>query len=158
MSDDSGQAQAANATHRPLPLLRHVVYCSLATRAMDEDEIGQLVALAQRHNLARNITGMLAFANGVFFQWIEGPRVQIERLMAILHRDPRHHDLVTLSESEEVRKRLYPDWDMQSVGADYIRQVIEDARSASDDAHNSAALDRMLAQLDAGPFETLGRR
>ncbi|MEO7917478.1 MAG: hypothetical protein ABIR16_07515 [Dokdonella sp.] len=63
-----------------------------------------------------------------------------------------------MNQTEEVRKRLYPDWDMQSVDVDYLRQVIEDARSASDDPHNILALDRMLAQLDAGPFETLGRR
>ena len=37
-----------------------------------------------------------------------------EALIADLHRDSRHHDIVTLDQSTELRERLYPHWDMDN--------------------------------------------
>jgi hypothetical protein len=157
MFDKPCFGRSADANDAALPLLCHVVYCSLATAGIDDADVRRIVASSQRHNLARNITGVLVFSGGVFFQWIEGPRVQIQRLMAILYRDSRHHDIVTLSETEEKRERLYPDWDMRQVEADDLRGVLHDALDNADDANNAAALERIIAQLDSGPLQSLGR-
>ena len=77
--------------------------------------------------------------------------------MAILHRDPRHHDIVTLSDAEEARERLYPDWDMEQVDADDIGEVLRDALDTAEDRNNVAALTRILGQLESGPLQSLGR-
>ncbi len=47
--------------------------------------------------------------------------------MASLHGDPRHYDIVSLDQSEEKRERLYPNWQMERVCADDIREVLQDA-------------------------------
>ena len=137
--------------------LQTFVYCSRAAEGVDEVEVGRLVASAQRRNLARGITGMLVFDSGVFFQWIEGPPAQVQRLIANLHSDSRHYDVVPLDRSEERRERLYPNWEMEKVEADDIREVLQDALENADDENNVAALNRILERLASGQLSALGR-
>ena len=138
-------------------MLETFVYCSLAADNVDADEVSRLVAFSQRRNVARGITGVLVFGSGVFFQWIEGPPAEVQTLIAQLHGDGRHHDIVTLDQSVEVRERLYPHWDMEPVEADDLREVLEDALESAEDDTNKAALHRILGHLAAGPLPTLGR-
>ena len=139
------------------PILETFVYCSRAAEGIDDAEVGRIIELSQRRNVARDITGVLVFGSGVFFQWIEGPPTQVENLIASLHGDPRHDDIVTLDRSVENRERLYPNWEMEWVGADDIRAVLHDALQSAEDENNIAALRRILEQLDSGPLDTLGR-
>ena len=123
------------------------VYCSRAAEGVDDAEVDRIVDSAQRSNLARGITGVLIFGNGVFFQMIEGSAAQIKKLAATLHCDPRHYDVVSLDWSEERRERLYPNWEMERVKADDIRPVLNDALESSEDENNVAALRRILEHL-----------
>ncbi len=138
--------------------LYHFVYCSRAAEGIDDAQVGRIVEVAQRHNLARGITGVLVFGSGIFFQWIEGPAAQMKKLIASLHRDPRHYDLVALDQSEEERERLYPTWDMERVEADELRIVLQDALESAEDRNNAAALRQILMQLDTAPLHSLGRK
>lgn len=137
--------------------LETFVYCSRAAESVDEAEVSRLIAFSQSRNVARGITGVLVFGNGVFFQWIEGPPEEVTGLIANLHNDSRHHDIVTLDRSVEKRERLYPHWEMEHVEADDIRAVLQDALDSADDENNVAALKRILAHLDSGPLPTVGR-
>ena len=139
------------------PTLCTFVYCSRAAEGVEDAEIDRIVDAAQRRNLAKGITGVLVFGNGVFFQMIEGPAAQIRKLIATLHCDPRHYDVVTLEWSEERRERLYPNWEMERVNADDIRAVLNDALESSEDENNVAALVRILEHLATGPLNSLGR-
>ena len=116
-----------------------------------------MIEWAQRRNVARDITGVLVFGSGVFFQWIEGPPAEVENLIVSLHGDPRHYDIVALDRSVEKRERLYPNWQMELVGADDIRAVLQEALEAAEDENNIAALKRILEHLSSGPLDTLGR-
>jgi hypothetical protein len=140
------------------PMLQTFVYCSRAAEGVDDIEVGRIVESAQRRNLAREITGVLVFGSGVFFQWIEGPPPQMQNLIASLHGDPRHYDVVSLDQSEERRERLYPNWDMERVAASDIRAVLQDALESAEDEDNVAALTRILEHLASGPLDSLGRR
>ena len=100
---------------------------------------------------------MLVFGSGVFFQWIEGPPAEVENLIAALHGDPRHYDIVPLDRSVEKRERLYPNWEMERVGADDIRAVLQEALESAEDKNNIATLRRILKHLDLGPLDMLGR-
>lgn len=139
------------------PILDTFVYCSRAAEGVDDDEVDRMIAWSQSRNVERHVTGVLVFGSGVFFQWIEGPPAQVEKLIAVLHADPRHYDIVPLDRSVEKRERLYPNWEMERVGADDIREVLQDALDSAEDANNIAALKRILKHLDTGLLETLGR-
>ena len=156
MFDEFGFPADADSAYAG-PILDTFVYCSRAAEGVDDAEVDRLIELSQRRNIARDITGVLVFGSGVFFQWIEGPPAQVENLVASLHGDPRHYDIVTLDRSVEKRARLYPNWEMERVGADDIRAVLEEALESAEDESNIAALKRILTHLDSGPLDTLGR-
>ena len=137
------------------PILDTFVYCSRAAEGVDDAEVSRIIEWSQRRNVVRDITGVLVFGSGVFFQWIEGPPTQVEKLAASLHGDSRHHDIVTLDRSVEKRVRLYPNWEMELVGAADIRAVLQDALESAEDESNIAALRRILEHLDSGPVDTL---
>ena len=149
MFDEPGFPREADADDPLLPLLYHFVYCSRASDGVDEAEVGRIVESAKRHNAALGITGVLTFGSGIFFQWIEGPRAVIEKLIANLHGDSRHYDIVSLSQSEERRERLYPQWDMERVSTDDIREVLQEALETTEDESSVAALNRTLKHLDS---------
>ncbi|UYV17286.1 BLUF domain-containing protein [Porphyrobacter sp. ULC335] len=138
-------------------LLETFVYCSRATDDVDADEVSRLVAFSQKRNVARGITGVLVFGSGVFFQWIEGPPAEVRSLIANLHGDPRHYDIVTLDQCVDKRERLYPHWEMEQVAADDLREVLENALETTEDEASLAALQRILAHLVAGPLQSMGR-
>lgn len=119
--------------------------------------IDDIIENAQRRNPANGITGLLVFGSGVFFQWLEGPRDNITQLMALIEKDTRHQSIIVLSSGEEVRERLFPDWAMELVSADNVREVLLDARESANDQSNRAALDHLLAELDTGQLSDLGQ-
>jgi hypothetical protein len=156
MFDEPGFPRA-DVPEPGLPLLYQLVYCSRAAEGVDDTAVARIVAASQRHNPERGVTGLLVHGSGVFFQWIEGPRAEITHLMAILHADPRHHDIVMLTETEELRERLFPAWDMEQVAAQDIRAVLDDALTSTRDPDNIAALTRILGSLSDGELDSLGR-
>lgn len=137
--------------------LETFVYCSRASEGVGDDEVDRIIEFSQRRNAARRVTGMLAFGNGVFFQWVEGPPKEIQDLITSLHGDSRHHDVVELERSSDMRERLYPGWEMERVEADEIRAVLLDALESAEDKNNVAALKRILEHVDAGPLASLGQ-
>ena len=139
------------------PLLYNVVYCSRAADGINDEAVARIIETSRRWNPAQGITGLLVFGSGIFFQWLEGPRDNVLHLMDKLKKDPRHQDVVPLSAVEEVRERLFPDWDMELVTGDDIRDVLVDALDNAKDANNIKALALLLTQLDAGQIGGLGQ-
>jgi Sensors of blue-light using FAD len=135
-------------------LLFYLVYCSRQTRPFTEADIDQLVAVAQRNNARQNITGWLVYSSGIFFQWLEGGRHDVQRLMLTIVADERHDTIVVLSEEEEVRERLFSKWDMELVSAEDIRAVLQDAIDTSDDPKCVGALRMLLEELDSKSIAT----
>jgi hypothetical protein len=132
-----------------------MVYCSRAAPEVDEAAVDRIIESSHRRNPPRAVTGLLVFGSGIFFQWIEGPRDKVTQLMEIIRADPRHDNVVALSESEEVRERLFPEWAMERVSTDDIRDVLLDALDTAEDPKNAEALTRMLEQLDSGELRGL---
>ena len=130
--------------------IHNLVYCSRGAADMDDAEIAKIIATAQRHNPKFGITGLLVFGSGYFFQWLEGPRDNVQSLMKIISADPRHDSVVVLSQEDEIRERLFPDWAMELVEAEDIRVVLEDALEDARDPKQKKALALMLKELNAG--------
>ncbi len=137
------------------PALYNVVYCSRATAGVDDAELQRIIATARRSNARQGITGMLVFGSGIFFQWLEGPRDNVTALMALLRADPRHENIIELSAEEDVGERVFPDWDMELVSSEHIREVLEDALGSAGDPAKTQALERLLGHLDSSALRGL---
>jgi hypothetical protein len=137
------------------PLLYQLVYCSRASPGIDDRAVDAIIRSARRRNPEQGITGLLVFGGGIFFQWLEGPRDNVTALMGRLQADRRHQDIVMLDTSEEVRERLFPDWDMELVSGLHIRDVLQDALDNARDAANAATLRGLLQRLETSELSHL---
>lgn len=131
-------------------LLFNLAYCSRATRALSPSEIDTIVTKARAHNASKKITGWLVYGSGIFFQWLEGAREDVQLLMTSIRSDARHNTVVVLNESEDVRERLFGEWDMELVSARDIREVLVDAIAESDSPKNVQALRKLMQEMDSG--------
>lgn len=156
MFDEPGFPREADLGYSAMAL-ETFVYCSRASEGVGDVEVDHIIEFSQRRNAARGITGMLVFGSGVFFQWVEGPPTEVQNLVASLHGDSRHHDIVQLDRSVDKRERLYPAWEMERVEADDMRSVLLDALESAEDESNVAALKRILEHLTSAPLASLGR-
>ena len=127
--------------------LHNLIYCSLARPNMDPAEIQNIIATAKHHNPRYGITGLLVYGSGIFFQWLEGPKDNVTSLMKIIDEDPRHLNVVVLSEEDEIRDRLFPDWDMELVEAAEIGDVLKNALKEASDEKQKQMLSMFLTKL-----------
>jgi len=134
-----------------------LVYCSHVTARVDEHSVAKIVAKSQENNARQGITGLLMLDDCFFLQWLEGPQEQIEMLMSKIRQDPHHVNILVLDEWEEVRERMFPDWAMERVDADHIREVLSGALAAAKEARTIQALRFLLHHLNAGTLATLTR-
>ncbi len=91
--------------------LVHCIYSSAATDSFAEHQIPQLLEKTRAANAARDITGMLLYIEGSFFQALEGPAQAVDTLYRTICADPRHKH-VTLIIREAIAARSFGDWTM----------------------------------------------
>lgn len=93
-------------------MLSTLTYQSRAVRLFSEAELHSLLRTAQARNKASNITGLLIYDKGRFFQCIEGPAQSLAMLWDALQRDTRHTDVELLGNSPTTN-RFFASWDMR---------------------------------------------
>ncbi|MGB0513739.1 MAG: BLUF domain-containing protein [Wenzhouxiangellaceae bacterium] len=82
-------------------------------------EINRILTTARRLNSQLAVTGVLYYGGGCFFQYLEGPADNVDRLYASICRDQRHHDVERLTR-RSIGKRRYPEWSMKFVGLERL--------------------------------------
>ena len=140
------QYDEPGAVFKERPLF-NLVYCSQVSAGVGNDDVDAIVATSRRCNPALGITGILVFGSGIFFQWIEGPKDEVLGLIKRIETDTRHEMMVILSTDEDIRERVFPTWDMELVGAEHIKEVMQDALETAQDKKNVDALKLMLEQI-----------
>lgn len=86
-------------------------YTSIASHLMSHEELINLLSQARANNSQRNITGMLLYMEGCFFQVLEGERDVLDALYLKIAKDKRHHHVMKLIE-EPIEDRGFSDWRM----------------------------------------------
>ena len=111
-------------------------------------DVDAIVATSHRRNPLLGITGLLTFGSEIFFQWIEGPKLEVLDLIKLIETDNRHENMVILSSDEEVRERIFPNWDMELVSANDIKEVLNDALRTARERSSIDALKLLLAKVE----------
>lgn len=88
-----------------------IVYTSAATGDWSADRLHALLEGARRHNASVGVTGVLLYADGTFFQVLEGPEAIVRKLCSHIRNDPRHSRFAILYE-HEISQRSFPEWSM----------------------------------------------
>ncbi|WP_405199578.1 BLUF domain-containing protein [Christiangramia sp. LLG6405-1] len=99
-----------------------ISYVSTAERSLSETEIRQILNDSEINNNKQNITGLLLYSEGNFFQIIEGDQKQIVQLYDTIEDDSRHFNVIKLF-GKEINKESFDGYK-----SDFIS---EDARYSS---------------------------
>lgn len=88
-----------------------LVYISSARVDDLVSEVDQILTSSRRNNGAKSVTGVLLYAQGMFFQVLEGEKSVVEQVYSNIEHDSRHSDITSLLE-QEVPKPRFADWAM----------------------------------------------
>jgi hypothetical protein len=77
-------------------------------------EVGRILLQSRRNNARSRLVGGLYFADGCFFQVLEGAQDAVESLYARLQHDPRHGDLKVL-DRRGIPEPAFREWAMKHV-------------------------------------------
>jgi len=91
--------------------LVHLIYVSTATRHFGLEELNAMLDQSRANNQRLDITGVLLYKGGCFYQELEGPNDAVEAIYQKIAQDPRHTG-VTKIIHEAIPKRLFSDWKM----------------------------------------------
>lgn len=92
--------------------LVHCIYCSVVE---DEDftaeQLEAILEQSRSKNAWADITGILLYESGTFFQVLEGERDAIERVFVKIAKDSRHQNVKKLI-LEPIEERQFGEWSM----------------------------------------------
>ncbi len=128
-------------------MLKRITYISSFANDMSDDEIEGLARQAAKKNAENDITGVLMAKGEVFFQIIEGPEENIDRLFTNLLKDPRHEKIITLGIQVGDLQRLFPNWHMKEINLDTTTsERLQPVRAIIDAVHAQSAIIQSLTE------------
>ena len=95
---------------KPVELI-HCIYTSVANEKYDHDEMVYLLDIIRTNNKKLNVTGMLLYDDGSFFQVLEGDKAAVNSLFDTIEKDPRHSKVSKIIE-EPIVSRSFSEWTM----------------------------------------------
>lgn len=93
------------------PTLRRLIYLSASYVEYTPNKIEALLQKIRVLNLKDDITGLLVYAQGSFFQVLEGPDETLQATFHRISKDPSHGGMIILSD-EPISTRVFQDWSM----------------------------------------------
>jgi len=128
-------------------MLKRIHYISSFVKDLSVDEIKDLSSQAAKNNAEKDITGVLMAKGGVFFQIIEGPEENIDRLFTNILKDIRHEKIITLGIQIGDLKRLFPNWHMKEINLDTTTsERLQPVKAIIDAVHAQAAIIENLTE------------
>ncbi len=138
-------------------MLKRINYISSFVKDMSDDELKELASQAAKKNAENDITGVLMAKGGLFFQIIEGPEDNIDRLFKYILKDPRHEKIITLGIQIGDLKRLFPNWHMKEFNLDTTTsERLQPVSAIIDAVHaQSAIIEKLTEALAASAWAEL---
>jgi len=94
-----------------MPLM-HCIYSSAATdKNLSKEELENILEQSRQNNSKVDITGMLLYEDGAFFQVLEGEESVVDAVFKKIKKDTRH-DRVTKLIVEPIDERAFGEWTM----------------------------------------------
>jgi Sensors of blue-light using FAD len=131
-----------------MPTLIHCIYSSAAAHTVEATDLANLLEKARENNQRLGLTGMLLYAEGSFFQVLEGQAEVVDALYARIESDKRHTQ-VTKIIREPIPQRFFTEWTMG-----FSRVSREDLAGISG-TNDFFAKGRCFAGLDCGRAKQL---
>ena len=105
-----------------LSLFFQLIYVSGGTVHFGEDDLNALLLKARANNTALDVTGVLLYSEGTFFQVLEGEQNTVEELYEKISLDDRH-DKVLMLAKRKIAERNFGEWRMGFVSDEAMRNL-----------------------------------
>ena len=120
------------------------------------ESIEQIRAEATRRNMSQGIGGVLYYYKGSFFQYLEGPTQNIDRLVGRIQNDPRHVGFKMMFDQPIAAQRA-SNWGLEYVSLDTKIQEFLGSESMQGDLYNlseaqAAELVEVFVESSADPI------
>ena len=99
--------------------LFHLGYVSTETQPHSMEQLVALLQEAREVNGSRDITGLLLYREGSFFQILEGPEQAVRQIFGRIEADPRHEQVRVLF-TPETQNREFADWQLGFLNLDGV--------------------------------------
>ncbi|WP_292230263.1 BLUF domain-containing protein [Brevundimonas sp.] len=111
-------------------MLFRVVFVSelVADAGQTTRSVAEILGACQRNNQRDEITSALIFHRGEAAQMIEGKRVDIDRLLARVSRDPRHRNLRVLHDRPVLKRQTASPVRLNALSRDQAQTLLQDRR------------------------------
>jgi hypothetical protein len=107
----AGELTLADVEARLAASVYHVAYRSHTGQFPTQVLLHELLEQSRAYNEAHDLTGVLLYSAGQFVQVLEGGEAEVRAVYARIQRDPRHTDVLTLSQGPGPKRR-FADWRM----------------------------------------------
>ena len=139
-----------------------IVYRSRALFPATDVDLLYLLAHARENNRKLDLSGVILYDRGHFFQWLEGTNQQLGKIWNRIRADARHSDIRVLAD-QEIPVRLFEGWSMQLAHRERQHEGISDSfvvadAALLDDLHlNPSKVPSILASFSklGGSFATV---
>lgn len=131
--------------------MRQILYRSVASEALENGDIFNIVQISAANNAAADLSGFLLYLDGCFLQLLEGPEDAVGALIEVVKNDRRHQNFRILFD-ETVEARLFPQWRMKRIATDDSAAVLAEIsrhKPTPLDERISAAVIDFLRSSDA---------
>lgn len=71
-----------------------ICYVSTASKDLEEKEIKEILDYSAQFNNQHDIRGILLYAEGNFFEILEGEKELVEEVFEDIQKDPRHKNII----------------------------------------------------------------
>lgn len=95
----------------------NIQLCYASTRSDQNDlleDLSDILAVARKFNEDHNICGVLYYADGAFFECLQGDKDIVENLYQKICKDQRHHSVVGFN-TVEIEQKNFKNWSMKYV-------------------------------------------
>lgn len=90
--------------------LQHTLcYVSSARKSLSNTDINHLFTVNKRNNIDLDISGILIYNNGNFFQILEGEKSKLDHLFSKINDDERHYNVIKLINST-IDNRIFKEY------------------------------------------------
>lgn len=100
-------------------------------------DLNDILITARQFNIQHNIHGVLYYAQGQFFQCLEGEKNILEQLFIQIEQDPRHTQILRF-DNHAIQRIHFPKWSMKYVKAH--SKILNFFRTLGLDTFNPSAL------------------
>ncbi|MDN3596735.1 BLUF domain-containing protein [Zunongwangia endophytica] len=77
-----------------------ICYVSSAAPLLTDKDVDEVLSWTQSWNLDHNLTGMLLYSDGNFFQVIEGETETVKGIFSNIYNDTRHRNLIKIFDKQ----------------------------------------------------------